>query len=172
MKKRATAYWLVPAGKERELFREVIRILGKEFDAPVFRPHLTIFVTARNQSPKKALQQIRSAPIRLTVGNVAFSSQFTKTLFVRFKPSRPFKKLMADLSRVTKSRGRSAQDLHISLLYKELPRSMKKELAATFRLPFREVVFDSIEAVHCASPTKTRADVENWRMVARKRLTR
>ncbi len=171
MKKRAIAYWLVPSGNERELFREVIRILCEEFDAPVFKPHLTIFATTENRSPKKVLQQIHSGPIRLRAGAVAFSSQFTKTLFVRLKSTTALKKLLADLSRLTKSRGRPVRDLHLSLLYKKLPGSIKKGLSSTLRLPFRDVVFDSIEAVRCVSPTKTRADVEGWRVVARKSLT-
>jgi 2'-5' RNA ligase len=170
MKKRATVYWLVPSGHERALLRQVIRILSREFDAPNFAPHLTVFATAQDKSARKALQQIRCAPIRLRVGSVDFSSQFTKTLFVRFKSSAQLKKLTSDLARAVQSRGRSMTDLHVSLLYKKLPRTVKKELAATLRMPFREVVFDLVEAVHTVSPVKTRADVEAWRVVARKSL--
>jgi 2'-5' RNA ligase len=171
MKKRATAYWLIPSENERELLREVIRILSREFDAPNFRPHLTIFMAAQSGSARQVLQRVRSAPVRLRASGVGFSSQFKKTLFVRFKSSAQLKDLTHNLSRAVKSRGRSMPDLHVSLLYKKMPRSVKNELAATLRLPFREVVFDSIQAVHTASPVKTSADVEAWRVVARKSLS-
>jgi len=168
-KATATVYWLVPAKPERELFRDIIRILCKQFDAPKFEPHLTIHVSAKDrQSPKRILPQIKTAPIQLSVRGVGFSSQFTKTLYVRFKSSKLLEKLVVDLSRGTKSRAKSVRDLHVSLLYKKIPVRMKKELAATIKLPFREVIFDSIVAVRCALPTRGRTDVEAWKIVARK----
>jgi len=52
-----------------------------------------------------------------------------------------------------------------------MPVAVKKELACTMQLPFREVLFDSIKAVRCASLTRNRADVEAWRVMATKFLT-
>jgi len=173
MKKTATVYWLLPAKPQRELFCEFIRILRKEFRAPNFEPHLTLFVAAKERlSPKQVLQQIRSRPIRLTPRGVGFSPQYTKTLFVRFKPSAELRKLVADFGRVTKSRAKAPKDPHVSLVYKKIPRGTKKGLAAVLRLPFRTVVFDSIAAVRLTVPARTRADVEAWRIVASKKLTR
>jgi len=175
MKKRAIVYWLVPAKDKRELFCKIIRILYKQFDAANFEPHLTILSTSEDrQLPRKVLPQISSAPIRLSIRGVGFSSQFTKTLFVRFKSSKPLRKLTVDLGRATKSRAKSLRDPHVSLLYKDLRASgasVKKELASTIRLPFREVVFDSIKAVRCALPTRNRSDVEAWRVIATKSLS-
>ena len=48
-KDTAIVYWLMPAKSERELFRQLIRILAKEFDAPHFEPHLTLFATRKAQ---------------------------------------------------------------------------------------------------------------------------
>src|ERR1700722_12486143 len=104
MKKTATVYWLLPAKPERGLLREIVRILRKEFRAPNFEPHLTLFVSSKDgQSPKKVLQQIHSRPIRLSIRSVAFSPKFTKTLFVRFKSSPALRKLTIDLGRAAKS---------------------------------------------------------------------
>jgi hypothetical protein len=80
------------------------------------------------------------------------------------------KKLVVDLARETRSRAKSAHDPHLSLIYKKMPTSAKKELVSTIQLPFSTVLFDSIKAMHCASPTKARSDVETWRVVARKSL--
>jgi 2'-5' RNA ligase len=173
MKKTATVYWLLAAKPERELFCEIVRILRKEFRAPNFEPHLTFFSTTKDrQSPKKVLRQISLRPIRLTARGVAFSSEFTKTLFVRFKSSDALRKLISDLSRAAKSRAKVPSDPHVSLLYRKLPRATKKELAAVMKLPFRSVVFDSIAAVRCASPSRTKADVEAWKILAEKSLRR
>jgi len=183
MKKTAIVYWLLPAKPEHDLFCDVVRILRKEFRAPNFEPHLTLFSTAKDQpasamlrrgeqSPNKVLRQIRARPIRLSTHGVAFSSEFTKTLFVRFKSSDPLRKLVTDLSRVAKSRAKAPTDPHLSLLYKKLPGSAKKQLAAVMKLPFRSVVFDSIAAVRCASPSRTNADVDAWKILAKKSLRR
>jgi len=173
MKKNAIVYWLLPAKPERELFCEIVRILRKEFRAQNFEPHLTLFSTAKDrQPPNKVLKQISLRPIRLTTSGVAFSSAFTRTLFVRLKSSPLLRKLVTDLGRAAKSPTKAPSDPHVSLLYKKLPRATKKELAAVMKLPFRTVVFDSIAAVRCVSPSRTAADVESWRILGKKSLPR
>jgi 2'-5' RNA ligase len=173
MKKTATVYWLLPAKPERELFCAVIRILRKEYRAPNFEPHLTLLVATKDrQSPNKVVRQIRSRPVRLSVRGVAYSTAFTKTLFVRFKSSPALRKLVADLGRAAKFPVKAPADPHVSLLYKKGPRRVKKELAAVIKLPARSVRFDSIAAVRLTLPVRTGADVESWRIVALKKLTR
>lgn len=171
MKKYVTAYWLLPAKPERELFCEIIRILFKQFDAPNFDPHLTLLVTPHDRpAAKEVLRQIAASPIRLEVDRTGFSSKFTKTLFVRFKPNAALRKLVLNLARVTKSRKPAIRDPHVSLLYKTLPARMKADLAATIRLPFRKVTFDSIQAVRLTLPVRKRADVKAWRPIAKRFL--
>jgi hypothetical protein len=65
---------------------------------------------------------------------------------------------------------RSLRDPHLSLVYKRLSERTKRELAATIKLPIRNVEFNVIKAVRCPFPTKTRADVEAWRVIATKKL--
>lgn len=170
-KRTLIVYWLIPARKERELFCDIIRILCKDFHAPNFYPHLTVFATNEHrQSSRKILSEIQSVPVRLRVRGVGFSSQFRKTLFVRFTPSKPLDQLISHLAGITKSSAKPVRDAHLSLLYKNIPAAMKRELAKTIKLPFPEVLFDSIAMVRCASPTKTKDDVEAWRVIARKSL--
>jgi 2'-5' RNA ligase len=173
MKKTAIVYWLLPAKPERELFCSVVRILRKAFNAPDFEPHLTLFVTAKDRpTPKQVLQQIRSRPIRLRARGVAHSRKFTKTLFVRFKPSPQLRKLTSDLACAAKSSAKAPKDPHVSLLYKKLPRAAKKELAAVMRLPFRNATFDSIAAVRLTLPVRTGSNVAKWKIVAKRSLRR
>src|SRR5438309_6240734 len=173
MKKYATVYWLIPAEPKRELFCELIRILAKQFDAPRFEPHLTLLVTAEDrQTSKQILEQIDASLIQLRLREISFSSKFTRTLFVRFKSNNALKKLIIDLRRAAKPRGKFVRDPHVSLLYKKIPVAVKRELASTIRLPFKEVVFDSIKAVRCHLPVRDRADVKAWRIMAAKSLGR
>jgi hypothetical protein len=169
-KRTATVYWLIPAEPERELFSEIIRILAKQFDAPRFEPHVTIFTAPQDRQPRKTLRQLATTPIRLKIRDISFSRKFTKTLFVRFKSSAGLEKVILDLARATKSRAKPSINPHLSLLYKKVDVSTKRELAATIKLPFREVIFDSIKAMRCISPTTTPAEVKAWRVLATKSL--
>src|ERR1700720_186002 len=138
-KRTVLVYWLMPARDERELFCDIIRILYKEFDAPNFDPHLTVFATKEDrQSSRKTLSEMRSAPVWLNVRTIGFSSQFRKTLFVQFAPSKSLDKLVVALARATKSRAKPLRDPHLSLLYKNIPVAIKKSLARTIKLPFRK----------------------------------
>ena len=173
MKKHAIVYWLIPAAPKRELFRELVRILAKQFDGPRFEPHLTIMTAQeKGESPRKILRAIKASPIRLKVRDISFSTKFNKTLFVRLTPGKAFEKLAGDIARATGSRAKPPAQPHMSLLYRELPATAKKQLALAIKLPFRELVFDSIKAVRCAAPTKTGAEVESWRVLATKNLNR
>ena len=172
MKKHALVYWLLPAKPERELFCSLIRILRRQFSAPNFEPHLTLFVTMSGESPKRTLQKIRARPIRLSARGVAISEKFTKTLFVRFKSSPALRTLAKDLARAVNSRAKPPTDPHVSLLYKKMPRASKKAMASVLRMPFRTVVFDSIAAVRLSLPVRNGADVAKWKIVARKSLRR
>lgn len=146
-KKAILVYWLVPAQPARELFRELIRILAKEFDAPRFEPHLTIFAEPPNPQ-SDVLRHLKAKPVRLQMRGISYSAQFTKTLFVRLKSNKSLERLVADLGHVAKKPIKLQVDPHISLLYKKLPPSVKRQLAATIKLPFKQVIFDSIKTVH------------------------
>jgi hypothetical protein len=162
-KARAMVYWLVPGGPERELFREFIRILSEQLDAPRFEPHLTICATLEDaRSTRQTLAQISSKPIRLRVLGTQCSDDYTKTLFIRFKVSRELDGLSASVRRTTRMPPGNLRDPHLSLLYKRMPLPATKELASTIKLPFDEVLFDSIRVVRCALPTTSRVDVEAW----------
>jgi hypothetical protein len=51
-----------------------------------------------------------------------------------------------------------------------MPVLVRRQLADSIKLPFSEVTFESIKAVRCVSPTRSRADVEGWRVVAARTL--
>jgi len=161
-KSRLTDFWLKPAEPERELFREIIRILAAEFNAPRFEPHLTL-------GPAKdtaLLRNVQVAPVKLRIRGIALSAKFTKTLFIQFESNRDLERLAGLIARDRKS----LRDPHLSLIYKKLPAATKRELAATIKLPFRYLMFDVLRMMNCASPTETSRDVEEWRMLGRKRL--
>jgi hypothetical protein len=169
--KKVTAFWLVPAGSEKQLFGALIRILARELNAPLFEPHVTLFASAAPPADvRRLLKKTRSAPILLDVGGVGYSGRFTKTLFVRLRGSPRLKDLLKELSGRAGGRVPRLSDPHLSLCYKKLSASAKRELASVIRLPLRKVRFDIIKAVRCISPTKTARDVRAWRTIGTRNL--
>ncbi len=172
MKRRVAAYWLIPAQAEKELFLEIIRILSRQYQAPLFEPHLTLFAAnIPEKAARASLAKIHFAPVRLNVREIDFSRAFTKTLFVRFESNPALRRLLRTLGRTAGSQVSSLPDPHLSLIYKKLPASVKKELASTIRLPLGKVTFDSVKLTNCIAPTHTAREVENWRTIATKRLS-
>lgn len=163
------AYWLIPAEPAHSFFQRIIDDLARQYDAPVFEPHVTLHVGAdRADSAQQALgESMRECtPIKLKPLGIQHSDEFVKTLFVQFA-------LTAELRHVKEIIRDAAQDSsqcdlkpHLSLLYNKMEAAVRRELAASIIVPFSHITFDKIKAVLCVSPTQSRADVESWRVVA------
>jgi len=157
------AYWLLPAAPARDYFRETIRLLAAKCDAPLFEPHLTLAMGPDFPGEvNRTLAGLASGSVELRAVDVAFTSKFTKTLFVRFNSGPPLLKLRDSLG----VEGDNAFDPHISLLYKNLPEEQQARLAAEIQLPFAAVTFDTVAATRCRLPVATAADVALWESIA------
>jgi 2'-5' RNA ligase len=159
----ALTYWLLPAQPAREFFRETIRRLAAECDAPLFEPHLTLAVGPDSMATaQQILTDVGTAPIELRVNGVYFTSKFTKTLFVRFDSTSALERLRDSLGL---EKGSEPFDPHLSLLYKTLPPEKQSQLAGTLQLPFQNVRFDALEVVRCRLPVTTSVDIAAWETI-------
>jgi 2'-5' RNA ligase len=169
----AIAYWLTPTEPTRGFFEKLIVDLAQRYDAPVFEPHVTIYVGSdRAEAADQILSQaaIGCEPIRLEVLDVRHSGLFTKTLFVQLALNAKLQRLSKLIRGASQTPSDYQMEPHVSLLYRRMSLAARRELARSIRLPFSEVVFDSICAVRCASPTRNRAEVEAWRVIATRSL--
>ncbi len=168
-----TAFWLRPAAEERECLESLIARLAREFDAPVFEPHVTLF--AERMGERRALEILQSLPsspdVHLEVERIAFSSEFTKTLFVQFRPGVEASSLSGAISEAAGSRGGYVFDPHLSLLYRQMERAVQEALADRIEIAKRSMVFDSLSVVACPPLITRRADVEAWRTLGERPLT-
>jgi 2'-5' RNA ligase len=167
------AHWLIPAEPAHCFFQDLINDLARRYDAPVFEPHVTIYVGANSTDAletvlSKAAQDF--TPIVLQAIEVSHSDEFIKTLFVEFGLNTK----LLQLNQVLRSAAQDSSDYdlkpHLSLLYKRMSAQTRHQLARSIEVPFSQVVFDSLKAVRCVSPTQSRADVEVWRVVSEKVL--
>jgi 2'-5' RNA ligase len=169
----AIAYWLIPTELTRGFLEKLIADLARRYDAPVFEPHVTLYVGSdRAEVADQIVSQAATGqePIQLEVVDVRHSALFTKTLFLQLALSAKLQRLSELIRQRSPPSFPYYLNPHMSLLYRRMSLAARRELARSIRLPFSEVVFDSICAVRCTSPTRNRAEVEAWRVIATKSL--
>ena len=167
------AYWLIPSAPRRNFFSTLITELAQRFDAPIFEPHLSIFVEpASDAHARRVIREVAAdfGQIRMSVVGVRFSEEFFKTVFVQFSVSAAVTQLSAAIQSRSVHAGAFHIDPHLSLIYKNMSPDDKNKLAGSLRLPFDEVMFDSVAAINVPNGAKTRAGVESWETVAERRL--
>jgi len=163
------AYWLIPTEPARSYFQNLISDLAERYDAPEFEPHVTVHVGVDCTDKVAELLSIstrRSRPITLRALNVSNSSEFIKTLFVTFDTSLQLQRLNQSIRKAAQESSTYQLNPHLSLLYKNMSTVDRNCLARLVEVPFTEVTFNSLKAVRCISPTKSRTDVEAWRPTA------
>ena len=168
------AYWLTPTEPTCSYFQNIINDLAERYAAPEFEPHLTVHVGVDcTDSVDEALSRAARGTkrIALQVLNVNDSSEFIKTLFVTFAASAQLQRLNQSIRKVTQDSSDYQLSPHLSLLYKNMLMADRRRLARSIEVPFPEVAFDSLKAVRCISPTRSRADVDAWRIVAQAPLS-
>jgi Cyclic phosphodiesterase-like protein len=167
-KAHAIAYWLLPEAAARGVFSREIRRLARQFGAPLFEPHVTIFIAPENsRTPLEVLHQIGPVDLELAIQSIRFSDQFTKTLFVQFERNSTLQQLGGAIRKASGARDRYLIEPHLSLLYARLSSKTGQRVADNIRLPFREVGFTSICVMRCARPTTTANEIEQWKLLAR-----
>ena len=169
------AYWLLPAEPARSYFTSIINEFARRLDAPAFDPHVTIYATKKaNDVPAEILDRVLTdwQPCRLTIRDVEYSDLFIKTVFVQFDPSPNLTRLSQAFQQTSDLHDPYDFNPHLSLIYKEMKSSAKIDMIASIQLPFDEVYFDMAKAVICPLKTRSRQDVENWRVVAVQRLAK
>jgi 2'-5' RNA ligase len=167
------AYWLIPAEPAHRFFQDLIIDLARRYDALVFEPHVTIYVIASSTDAVDATLSKAARdcePILLQALEVSHSDEFIKTLFVEFG----LNSKLRQLNQVIRNAAQNPSDYdlkpHLSFLYKRMSVQTRRRLVRSIEMPFSEVVFDSLKAVRCISPTLSRTDVESWGVVSEKLL--
>jgi hypothetical protein len=168
------AYWLIPAEPARSFFQRLINELAQKYDAPVFEPHVTVFVGGnRIGAAQKALSRValEAKPTNMKILGIDQSDEFIKTLFVQFAPNRRLRRINETIRDAAKDSSRYDLKPHLSLLYKMMPAAIRRNLAASIGMPYSNISFDAVKTVRCISPTEIRADVEAWRVLVSAKLS-
>jgi 2'-5' RNA ligase len=167
------AYWLIPTEPARSYFQSVINDLAERYNAPRFEPHVTVHagVDCTDRVDEVLSKAARDCErIALQALAVSGSPEFIKTLFVLFAVTTQLQGFNQSIRTAEKNSSGYELNPHLSLLYKRMSNQDRRLLANSIEVPFPEVTFESLKAVRCISPTRSRADVEAWRVVAERSL--
>ena len=171
---RTLSYWLVPAAAPLTFFQRLIETLAHAKQASAFVPHLTIYSgeSPATENPLFIISRAMSGvhEVRLQVGGISYSDQFTKTLFVQFNQSEPLTRITETMRRLSAFPSAYELNPHLSLLYKHMPSDEKQSLARSLQLPMSEVSFDAVWAVESEGSMREAGDVKGWRVVCRESL--
>ncbi|MBC7944392.1 MAG: hypothetical protein H7X91_03825 [Burkholderiales bacterium] len=159
------AFWLIPAQPHLEAFRALIFALAREYDAPVFEPHITLHVGVRtaDDDSAKLLRRVAAAsdPITLVAGNTSHNDALFKTLFVEFDDSR-LRALHGQFQAGLQRFSEYALAPHLSLLYKAMPAESRATLADRHVYAGQRIVFDEVAAVRPAPGQPDWSDIQMW----------
>lgn len=168
------SFWLIPSEEDRAYFQEIIDTLAREYDAPTFTPHVTIYFgeyMADEYVAELVEEAIRGVPgFSLKVDKVLYTDEYTKSLFVQFHPS----SILSQISETLRSSSEKPSDYslnpHLSLIYQHLSEATKEKLIRNLSLPKSEVLFDSVQAISASETTQRREDVESWQVIYTRKL--
>ena len=169
------AFWLLPADVHKGYLVARIHRLADEHDAPVFDPHVTLYLTGLHpdESPAVVLEKLSEAfpPVECVAGLTMHSSELFKALFVPVSGSALHALHYA--TRALCGDRASGFDFapHVSLMYKILPDSERAALATGENLSGQRIVCDEVAAICPAPGAPDFSDIAGWRKVAGRKLS-
>jgi 2'-5' RNA ligase len=172
--KRPFSVWLTPCEKHAQELLATIRRLARQYNAPVFYPHVTI---TSGFSPD--FESLRAdidaatagvAPFSMRVDSLDCTEDLFKTLFVTFHASDRLQDLYGQVRERVEERAGYEFMPHLSLLYKDMPLQDKQRLAGATRIDMETIDFEGIWVTTPGSEQHGWKDVGRWGTVLTKKL--
>lgn len=147
--------WLVPSKKDTTYLNKTIKNLAKQYTAPEFSAHITVYSGVHSiQKAKAAVDMVKSRPIVVAKSGIGYSDYIWKTLFVKIRKNKNLKNIHATLQKNLDTRYDFSP--HISLIYKKIDPSTKGKIKSKLKIKNR-FVFDRIVIIRSAK------NVHNWK---------
>jgi hypothetical protein len=168
------AFWLVPQLEERKKLQSLIVELAERFSAPVFVPHVTVYSCWRSDQQRELAVIAGLAdncqPITMALLGLAEKDRLTQTLFCELQKSTALTRLSHSLGEgISRSAGHDLEP-HLSLLYQNLPASVRETLVHETMIPLQEIRCDELWAVAIPGQLNAPDDFRGWQTLLIRRL--
>jgi hypothetical protein len=164
------AYCLLPTAEDIEPLRTIINTLAQTQNAPVFEPHLTLYVSSLNPTDAgdEIVKELAAlfAPVQLKVSELQESDLFTKMLYLKFLPDDEVSRMALWLKQTSSNPSDYTFIPHLSLIYKTLPKSSRESLKAEAGTVSSSISFDKISVWKTGADATCADDVLAWQEVA------
>lgn len=131
MKSKGHTLWLVPTGETFEKFDTLIQKLAKEYNAPVFEPHVTLlgeFMDPVENAVEKTKHLVaEEKPFTIKMNQIGCQDYFWRTLFV-YATKTPQLQALHDKAKQIFNMELPVFMPHLSLLYGMFPKDIKDKI--------------------------------------------
>lgn len=131
MKSKGHSLWLILTGEAYEKFSSLIKKLAKQYNAPVFQPHITLlgdFMQPLDECIKLTKQAVlNQKPFIINMGEIDYEDFYFRTLFIRVDKMEPLLNLHNRAKEIFKMVIPPYMP-HLSLLYGTFPIETKEKI--------------------------------------------
>lgn len=131
MKSKGYTLWLVPTGEVFRKFSNIINKLAKDYDAPVFDPHVTLLgeiMQPEDECIVKTKQLVKNQkPFIVNLEAIGYQDYYWRTLFVYAKKTPNLQNLHERAKKIFDMEVPPYMP-HLSLLYGMFPVETKREI--------------------------------------------
>lgn len=161
----------MPTAEHKNQLKTILQNLAKEFDAPDFDPHVTLYHGRSNrEEAQRVTEEVakRFSACCLDAEKLDQSSKYSKTFFIQFHESSSVYQMYDGLRGCVTAPSSYVLNPHMSLLYKSIDEDQRQALCQR-DVPLGTYRFDEIWAVEFDAPWSD-ASARNYRVVATSKL--
>lgn len=166
------ALWLLPEAAQAHKYSAVIADLAEAFDAPSFKPHVTVY-GGQTRDLDQTLGQfgsLQAKPIQLICKGSFQSERFTQTFGLSFEPNAQLSLLSAQMAKHPANIDRAYQLCpHMSLIYAHLAETERLRLVERVDLPSEPIHFNQLALV-TPGPQNDWHRVASWQVLQLRNL--
>lgn len=163
---RHFAVWLVPAQADHDLLSVMNRDLAAHFNAPLFPPHLTVYLGADSKEDGLAKMLVSLAskldPIEIQVRGIASSEALFRSIYIELDHQATLLKLSQSIARRLQHRELFTLEPHVSLLYKEISQEERAYGIRQINFDREKITFNALQVARPALHSNGWVDITDW----------
>lgn len=134
MESEGHTLWLMPKGQHYQRFADLIKKLAKEYNGPIFEPHVTLL----GNFPQPEEETIRlteqlaanQKPFFMTLEQISYEDFHFRTLFVKARITHELQSLHNKARQIFNMQQIPPYMAHLSILYGVYPNNLKEKIIA------------------------------------------